>query len=54
MTNEEDKFSTIAVCAILEAEKVKCSLLQFKEGLKTIIAEFETRLQCVNEELGEK
>ena len=48
-----DDFERIAQEAIQEAEQVKCSLSDFRDGLKTMVEALRLRLEQVNDELAE-
>jgi hypothetical protein len=48
----EERFESIAAEAVAEAEGVDCELVEFRDGLKTMIGVLRERLNQVDAELG--
>jgi hypothetical protein len=50
----EEQFTKIAENTISEAEKVKCSLRAFADGLRSIAQDVKSRIEQVEDELRNK
>ena len=49
----EETFEALAQEAIGKAEEVDCPLAQYRDGLKVMLEALRSRLEQVNEELGD-
>lgn len=52
MADLEDTFAEIAEDAIARAEAVDCSLVEYRDGLKTMLAAIRLRYEQVSGEVG--
>ena len=49
---KEKRFEEVAEKAAEKAEQIECSLAEYRDGLRVIVAALTHRLDQVNEELG--